>query len=109
MRYWCRPGNASDQVLIRQVKDDMRDWTLSKTIWVTDRGFSSAENRRYLRQVDHHYNIVEKLRSGSAEVQAAMSRQGRYLDITRQHAGQGSPGQRDGTVRDLLQPRIGRA
>jgi hypothetical protein len=81
VRCWCWPGNASDQVLIRQVKDDMRDWTLSKIVWVTDRGFSSAENRRYLRQGDHHYIIGEKMRSGSAEVKAAMSRQGRYLDI----------------------------
>nr|WP_245718515.1 transposase [Nocardia miyunensis] len=81
VRCWCWPGNASDQVLIRQVKDDMRDWTLSKIVWVTDRGFSSAENHRYLRQGDHHYIIGEKLRSGSAEVKAAMSRQGRYLDI----------------------------
>ncbi|MBO0879256.1 MAG: IS1634 family transposase [Mycobacterium sp.] len=82
VRCWCWPGNASDQTLIRQVKDEMRDWTLSKIVWVTDRGFSSAANRRYLRQGDHHYIIGEKLRSGSAEVKAAMSRQGRYLDIT---------------------------
>ncbi len=81
VRCWCWPGNASDQTLIRQVKDDMRDWTLSKIIWVTDRGFSSAENRRYLRQGDHHYIIGEKLRSGSAEVKQALSRQGRYLDV----------------------------
>jgi transposase len=81
VRCWCWPGNASDQTLIRQVKDDMRDWTLSKIIWVTDRGFSSAENRRYLRRGDHHYIIGEKLRSGSVEVKAAMSRQGRYLDV----------------------------
>jgi hypothetical protein len=81
VRCWCWPGNSSDQVLIRQVKDDMRDWTLSKIVWVTDRGFSSAVNRRYLRQGDHHYIIGEKLRSGSAEVKAAMSRQGRYLDV----------------------------
>ncbi|MBB6174227.1 hypothetical protein HNR23_004287 [Nocardiopsis mwathae] len=45
-RCWCWPGNASDQTLIRQVKDKMRDWTLSKIVWVTDRGFSSAENMR---------------------------------------------------------------
>jgi hypothetical protein len=81
VRCWCWPGNASDQALIRQVKDDMRDWTLSKIVWVTDRGFSSAENRRYPRQGDHHYIIGEKMRSGSQEVKAAMSRQGRYLDI----------------------------
>jgi Transposase DDE domain len=82
VRCWCWPGNASDQKLIRQVKDDMRDWTLSKIVWVTDRGFSSAENRRYLRQGDHSYIIGEKLRSGSAQVKAALSRQGRYTDIS---------------------------
>jgi DDE family transposase len=81
VRCWCWPGNASDQVVIRQVKDEMRDWTLSKIVWVTDRGFSSAENRRYLRSGDHHYIIGGKLRSGSAEVKAALSRQGRYTDI----------------------------
>ncbi len=32
VRCWCWPGNASDQTLIRQVKDDMRDWTLSKIV-----------------------------------------------------------------------------
>nr|WP_240204828.1 transposase [Streptomyces actuosus] len=77
----CWPGNASDQTLIRQVKDEMRDWTLSKIVWVADRGFSSAENRRYLRKGDHAYIIGEKLRSGSPEVQAALSRQGRYQDV----------------------------
>jgi hypothetical protein len=81
VRCWSWPGNASDQALIRQVKDDMRDWTLSKIVWVTDRGFSSGANRQYLRQGDHHYIIGEKMRSGSEEVKAAMSRQGRYLDV----------------------------
>nr|WP_222598587.1 IS1634 family transposase [Lentzea tibetensis] len=46
VRVWCWPGNTSDSALIRQVKDDMRDWCLSKVIWVTDRGFTSAANRR---------------------------------------------------------------
>ncbi|WP_436850201.1 IS1634 family transposase [Streptomyces monashensis] len=81
VRCWCWPGNASDQKLIRQVKDEMRDWTLSKIVWVTDRGFSSEANRRYLRQGDHAYIIGEKLRSGSPQVKAALSRQGRYTEI----------------------------
>jgi hypothetical protein len=50
-------------------------------VWVTDRGFCSAENRRYLRSGDHYYIIGETLRSGSAQVKAALSRQGRYTDI----------------------------
>jgi hypothetical protein len=81
VRIWCWPGNTSDSKLIRQVKDDMRDWTLARVVWVADRGFTSAENRRYLRKGDQHYIIGEKLRSGSAEAAAALSRQGRYQDV----------------------------
>jgi hypothetical protein len=81
VRVWCWPGNTSDSALIRQVKDDMRDWTLSRIVWVADRGFSSERNRRYLRQGDHAYIIGEKLRSDSPEIKAALSRQGRYTDI----------------------------
>ena len=82
VRVWCRPGNTADSALIRQVKHDMRDWTLAKIVWVADRGFTSTANRRYLRRGDHHYIIGEKLRSGSAEAAAALSRQGRYQEVT---------------------------
>ena len=105
VRVWCWPGNTADSALIRQVKDDMRDWTLSRIVWVADRGFTSAENRRYLRQGDHHYIIGEKLRSGTAEAGAALSRQGRYQDVAAEPAGQGSTDRRGRAVRDLLQPR----
>ena len=81
VRVWCWPGNTSDSALIRQVKDEMRDWCLPKVVWVADRGFTSAENRRYLRKGGGCYIIGEKLRSGSAEAEAALSRQGRYKDV----------------------------
>jgi hypothetical protein len=81
LRVWCWPGNTSDSALIRQVKDDMRGWSLSRVVWVADRGFTSAENRRYLRRGGNHYIIGERLRSGSPEADAALSRQGRYQDV----------------------------
>ena len=81
VRVWCWPGSTADSALFRQVKNDMRDWTLSRVVWVADRGFTSADNRRYLRSGDQHYIIGEKLRSGSAEAQAALSRQDRYQDV----------------------------
>jgi transposase len=62
------------------VKDDMRDWCPSKVTWVADRGFSSAENRRYLRKGGGSYIIGEKIRSGT-DAAAALSRQGRYKDV----------------------------
>jgi hypothetical protein len=78
VRVWCWPGNTSDSALIRQVKADMRDWSLGKIIWVADRGFSSRANRRFLQQGAGGYIIGEKLRSESPHVKAALSRQGRY-------------------------------
>jgi transposase len=81
LRVWCWPGNTSDSALIRQVKDDMRGWSLSRVVWVADRGFTSAENRRYLRKGGNHYIIGERLRSGSPEAAAALSRQGRYQEV----------------------------
>jgi hypothetical protein len=81
VRCWCWPGNTADATLIRQVKDEMRDWTLARIVWVADRGFASADNRRYLRRGDHHYILGEKLRSGSREATAALSRQGRYTTV----------------------------
>ena len=79
VRVWCWPGNTNDSALIRQVKDDMRDWTLSKIVWVADRGFSSEDNRRYLRRGGHalHHRREAPLRV-SPETKAALSRQGRY-------------------------------
>ena len=82
VRVWSWPGNTSDSALIRQVKADLREWTLSRVIWVADRGFTSAENRRYLRRGDDHYIMGEKLRSASKEAQAALSRAGRYKEVT---------------------------
>ena len=81
VRCWCWPGNTGDQALIRQARDDMREWTLARIIWVGDRGFSSAQNRRHLMRAGGAYILGEKLRSASADIQAALSRQGRYRQV----------------------------
>ena len=81
VRVWCWPGNTTDTSLIRQAREDIRDWTLSRIVWVADRGFSSARNRRELRRGGGHYIIGEKLRSGSTQATAALSRPGRYQHV----------------------------
>ena len=59
----------------------MRDWSLGRVIWVADRGFASKDNRKFLQSGGGAYIIGEKLRSGSAEAKAALSRQGRYKAV----------------------------
>ncbi|HEV3498099.1 MAG TPA: IS1634 family transposase, partial [Actinomycetes bacterium] len=81
VRVWCWPGNTADSTLIRQVKDDLRDWTLARVVWVADRGSASAANRRYLQRAGGHYILGERLRSGSAEAAAALARPGRYRTV----------------------------
>jgi len=81
VRVWCWPGNTGDSALIRQVKQDMRDWSLGKIIRVADCGISPAGNRRFQLQGADGYITGEKLRSGSPHVKAALSRPGRYQQV----------------------------
>ena len=121
VRVWSWPGNTTDTALIRQVHADMRDWSLSRIIYAADRGFTSAENRRDLMRGADGYILGEKLRSGSAEAQAALSRPGRYrqiadnMQVKEVNIGSGdrfiicyNPEQadRDATTRDRLVTRL---
>ena len=80
VRCFVYPGNASDQEIIRQVKDKLREWRLHRVIWVCDTGFNSEENRNYLQRAGGHYIIGEKLRQGTAN-RRALARQGRYRNV----------------------------
>jgi len=78
---WSWPGNTTDSALIRQAKADLREWTLARIVWVGDRGFTSAANRRDLRAGGHTYILGEKLRGTDPDALAALARQGRYKEV----------------------------
>ncbi|HEX3513754.1 MAG TPA: transposase [Trebonia sp.] len=79
---WNWPGGTADSALIRQVRSDLGDRAPAQTVWVANRGFTTADSRRELSADDRsRYIIAEKLRSGSAEAAAALSRQGRYQEV----------------------------
>ncbi len=80
IRVWCWPGNTADTSVMGQVRADLRDWKLTRVVWVTDRGFASASNRRLLQRGGSHYIQAEKLR-GTAEGEAALARPGRYRTV----------------------------
>ncbi len=78
VRCWTFPGNTSDQVIIRTIRDDLAGWMLNRVVWVADRGFNSVANRAYLQRGGGHYVVAEKLRHASGEATAALGRAGRY-------------------------------
>ena len=81
VRCWVFSGETSDMTLVEQVKKDLNGWRLSRVICVMDRGFSSEENCIKLQSGGGHYIIGEKMRSGKPEVEAALSKRGRYTQI----------------------------
>jgi Transposase DDE domain len=81
VRVWCWPGNSSDQDVLSEVKDDMRDWRLGRVITVVDRGFSSAGNLAYLRRAGGHFTAGMRMRDGNPLAAQALSRQGRYQQV----------------------------
>jgi len=110
VRCFVYPGNASDQEIIREVKDKLREWRLHRVIWVCDTGFNSEENRNYLQRAGGHYIIGEKLRQGTANRQA-LARQGRYrkveqgLDVKQVSVGEGETRRRFVVCRNLEEAR----
>ena len=114
VRCWSFPGNASDQVVIRQVHDDLRQWRLHRVLWVGDRGFTSAENRAYLQRAGGHVLFGEKLRQGD-DNHGALARPGRYavvadnLEVKEVWVGTGTSRRRFVVCRNQLEAERDRA
>lgn len=81
VRCWTWPGNTMDMSVITEVKDDLAGWRLSRVVTVTDRGFSSEDNLRYLQRGGGHYICGEKMRQGKPVVEAALASPGRYRKV----------------------------
>jgi len=100
VRCWTFPGNSSDQLIMRTIRDDLAGWKLNRVVWVADSGFNSVANRAYLQRGGGHYVLAERLRSGSKETRTALERAGRYrqvagnLRVKEVHLGEGARAER---------------
>ncbi|MEZ5298037.1 MAG: IS1634 family transposase [Ilumatobacteraceae bacterium] len=81
VRCWVWPGNTNDNSILPEVKDGLRGWRLGRVVTVVDRGFSSDANLDYLRRAGGHWIAGEKIRDGTADARAALSRQGRFKTV----------------------------
>src|SRR5690606_75599 len=81
IKVWSWPGNTMDMNVIEEVKKDLMGWRLGRIIHVMDRGFSSEENLRILQRGAGHYIIGERMRAGKKDVEAALSKRGRFHAI----------------------------
>jgi hypothetical protein len=81
IRCWVFSGNTADVSIVNQVQKDLQGWRLNRVISVMDSGFSSSDNYIKLQCAGGHFIIGEKMRSGKPEVEAALSKKGRYTTI----------------------------
>ena len=81
VRCWVFSGETSDMSMVEQVKKDLNGWKLGRVVFVMDCGFSSDENCIKLQTGGGHFIIGEKMRSGKPEVEAALSKRGRFTMI----------------------------
>ena len=81
VRCWVWPGNTNDMTTVATVKSDLASWRLHRVVWAVDRGMMSEQNVRELQRGGAHVIAGEKLRSGKAEVVAALSRAGRFRKV----------------------------
>lgn|SRR5690554_3668449 len=81
VRCWVWPGQTTDVSRVEEVKRDLIAWKLGPDITVVDRGFVSEENLRTLQRAGGHYIVGERMRSGKAGVEQALSRPGRYQKV----------------------------
>jgi hypothetical protein len=78
VRCWVFPGNTADASTVQRVKEDLHGWKLDRVVLVADRGMTSRENLRLLRQDGGHYIVGERMRAGVPQVEEALARPGRY-------------------------------
>lgn len=115
VRVWVWPGNTADMSVVAKVKKDLVGWKLGRVITVVDRGFVSEQNLRELRRTGGHYIAGERMRSGKALVEEALSRPGRYrtvrdnLEVKEIVVGNGEARARHILVRNLKEEQRNRA
>jgi hypothetical protein len=81
VRCWTVPGNTADAAMVERIQRDLAGWRLGRVVWVMDRGMAGEAQRAALQRGGGHAILGEKLRSGRAEVEAALKRPGRFRKI----------------------------
>jgi hypothetical protein len=81
IRHWVFPGNTVDVTTVAQVKKDLREWQLTRCVFVGDAGMVSAENLHQLSLGGGRYIVCMPMRRGGEVANDVLTRAGRYRKI----------------------------
>lgn len=80
VKLWAWPGNTSDASVVDEVQAELKGWRLGRVLWVVDRGFNGADQKRYLQRGGDHVIVGEKLR-GTKVAAEILGRPGRFQKV----------------------------
>lgn len=81
VRHWVFPGNTVDVTTIEKVKRDLKDWKLSRCLFVADAGMVSKENLKTLSAGRGKYLVCVPMRRGDEVTKEVLTRRGRYKQV----------------------------
>jgi hypothetical protein len=81
VRHWVFPGNTIDVTTIERVKADLKDWQLSRCLFVGDAGMVSKANLKTLSAGGGKYLVCVPMRRGDEVTKEVLSSKGRYKKV----------------------------
>lgn len=81
VKHWVFPGNTVDVTTVKQVKEDLRGWKLSRCVFVGDAGMVSSDNQRTLSLSGGKYILCMPWTPGGEVAEEVAKRPGRYKTV----------------------------
>lgn len=78
VRHWVFPGNTVDVTTVEKVKADLKDWQLTRCLFVGDAGMVSAANLKTLSRGGGKYLVCVPIRRGDEVTHEVVSHPGRF-------------------------------
>jgi len=81
VRHWIFPGNTVDVTTVRQVKQDLQGWRMSRCVFVGDAGMVSDDNLKTLARGGGKYIVCVPMRREKEVAKEVLGRAGRYKRV----------------------------
>ncbi|MDA8093421.1 MAG: IS1634 family transposase [Betaproteobacteria bacterium] len=81
VRHWVFPGNTVDVTTIEQVKRDLKEWRLTRCLFVGDAGMVSKDNLKTLSAGGGKYLLGMPMRRGDEVTREVLARPGRFQKV----------------------------
>lgn len=84
VRHWVFPGNTVDVTTVQKIRDDLRDWQLSRCVFVGDAGMVSEENLANLAKDNGQYLVCTPVRKKDPLRSLLLDRAGTFTKVAAQ-------------------------